>query len=42
MKIQEVIDEVNNTWGESTKKKVEKYFGIMLSGIHFLYLLEQL
>ena len=39
MKIQEVIDEVNEAWGEEHE---EKYFGIMLSGIHFLYLLEQL
>ena len=35
--IQEVIDNVNNTWGEehgvkSTKRKVKKYFGEILYG----------
>ena len=31
-KIQDVIDNVNNTWGKSTKRKVKKYFGEILYG----------
>jgi hypothetical protein len=32
MKIQEVIDEVNNTWGEEHEEKRKRYFGIIFFG----------